>query len=650
MASISKITINGFKAFPKEFNLNLDGKNLLMYGENGSGKSSIYYALHALLQSQCHDIKKYFNKNSDECIVNTMTATPVPKVSVRFENSDIIYSISKNGYEESERQLTSPIKDLNGKCVFINHKFLFNFFSFRNSQYIDLFPVFIKDILPFTLTKTKSKFISQVYDEVKNGIQRKGNSTHITVDYKNKIDEFNNEVKTVIDHINVNSPSGTASKIYNSYFINEGDLKLKIELIYDNSLDEIPQINKSYWLRLGYRYIKESKAGVGRLVKKSNSLEILEPVIRLRISEILLDGSLRYISKPQSYFNEAKLTAIVLSIRFSLLDTITAQDGRFLALDDMLISLDMSNRMKVIDYLLSECNQYKIYLFTHDRAFYNFIWTKISKKKCNNQWLHKRIYIQYSEPVLIDDDDDYISKAKRFYQIQDYETSAIYLRKSLEETIGNLLPYELKTSAGGGFLSLETLWIKLVKYYSDNGKCIDQEMQDLFKDSKLLILNPAAHFQRLSSPIYKEELKQVFKLYDKLAELANIDTMLCVEKGSEIIFDYPAKRYMCSFILNKDFCIYEGSRLICTMPKCMNIRWKYNDIEFYDFETKKANLNHPLKNATPKLDKFVKRLLQLPLGLTKEEFFNNFKIKGISLKDHFRNINIASLISSSSKT
>ena len=650
MASISKITINGFKAFLKEFNLNLDGKNLLMYGENGSGKSSIYYALHALLQSQCHDIKKYFNKNSDECIVNTMTATPVPKVSVRFENSDIIYSISKNGYEESERQLTSPIKDLNGKCVFINHKFLFKFFSFRNSQYIDLFPVFIKDILPFTLTKTKSKFISQVYDEVKNGIQRKGNSTHITVDYKNKIDEFNNEVKTVIDHINVNSPSGTASKIYNSYFINEGDLKLKIELIYDNSLDEIPQINKSYWLRLGYRYIKESKAGVGRLVKKSNSLEILEPVIRLRISEILLDGSLRYISKPQSYFNEAKLTAIVLSIRFSLLDTITAQDGRFLALDDMLISLDMSNRMKVIDYLLSECNQYKIYLFTHDRAFYNFIWTKISKKKCNNQWLHKRIYIQHSEPVLIDDDDDYISKAKRFYQIQDYETSAIYLRKSLEETIGNLLPYELKTSAGGGFLSLETLWIKLVKYYSDNGKCIGQEIQDLFKNSKLLILNPAAHFQRLSSPIYKEELKQVFKLYDKLAELANIDTMLCVEKGSEIIFDYPAKRYMCSFILDKDFCIYEGSRLICTMPKCMNIRWKYNDIEFYDFETKKANLNHPLKNATPKLDKFVNRLLQLPLGLTKEEFFNNCEIKGISLKDHFRNINIASLISSSSKT
>jgi len=649
MASISKITINGFKAFPKEFNLNLDGKNLLMYGENGSGKSSIYYALHALLQSQCHDIKKYFNKNSDECIVNTMTATPVPKVSVKFENSDITYNISENGYEESIQQPTSPIKDLNGKCVFINHKFLFNFFSFRNSQYIDLFPVFIKDILPFTLTTDKSRYISQIYDEINIGIQRKGKGKLIAYDYKNKIKKFNNEVKYIIDYINTNAPR-TATKIYNDFFRDSGAPNLRIILNYLDNKDEIIQNNNSYWLRLGYRYEEEKIAGKLQKVKISNRLEILNPVITLSIDEDKEDGSFTPIAKPQSYFNEAKLTAIVLSIRFSLLDTITAQDGRFLALDDMLISLDMSNRMKVIDYLLSECNQYKIYLFTHDRAFYNFIWTKISKKKCNNQWLHKRIYIQHFEPVLIDDDDDYISKAKRFYQIQDYETSAIYLRKSLEETIGNLLPYELKTSAGGGFLSLETLWIKLVKYYSDNGKCIDQEMQDLFKDSKLLILNPAAHFQRLSSPIYKEELKQAFKLYDKLTELANIDTMLCVEKGSTIIFNHPSERYMCTFTLDKDLCIHEGGRLICTMPKCIDIRWKYNDIEFYDFETKKANLNHPLKKATPKLDKFINGLLQLPLGLTKEKFFNNCKIEEISLKDYFRNINIASLISSSSKT
>lgn len=45
MATITQIEIDGFKAFPANFTLNLGtGKNLLLYGENGSGKSSLYYA------------------------------------------------------------------------------------------------------------------------------------------------------------------------------------------------------------------------------------------------------------------------------------------------------------------------------------------------------------------------------------------------------------------------------------------------------------------------------------------------------------------------------------------------------------------------------------------------------------------------------
>ena len=63
MATITQIEIEGFKAFPKNFKLDLGtGKNLLLYGENGSGKSSLYYALHALLQSVFKDDRgvKYF--------------------------------------------------------------------------------------------------------------------------------------------------------------------------------------------------------------------------------------------------------------------------------------------------------------------------------------------------------------------------------------------------------------------------------------------------------------------------------------------------------------------------------------------------------------------------------------------------------------
>ena len=80
MAAISKITIDGFKAFPNSFTLELEGKNLLMYGENGSGKSSIFYALHSLLQSQCKDKNPiYFDVNNPESIVNQNTRSQMQK-------------------------------------------------------------------------------------------------------------------------------------------------------------------------------------------------------------------------------------------------------------------------------------------------------------------------------------------------------------------------------------------------------------------------------------------------------------------------------------------------------------------------------------------------------------------------------------------
>lgn len=51
---ISKIILRDFRAFPNsadifEFDLGADGKNLLLFGENGSGKSSLFHALRLLL-------------------------------------------------------------------------------------------------------------------------------------------------------------------------------------------------------------------------------------------------------------------------------------------------------------------------------------------------------------------------------------------------------------------------------------------------------------------------------------------------------------------------------------------------------------------------------------------------------------------------
>ena len=48
---LNKLIVQNFKFFCNEFILPVDCKNILIYGENGSGKSSIYWSLYTILQS-----------------------------------------------------------------------------------------------------------------------------------------------------------------------------------------------------------------------------------------------------------------------------------------------------------------------------------------------------------------------------------------------------------------------------------------------------------------------------------------------------------------------------------------------------------------------------------------------------------------------
>lgn len=516
MAAISKITIDGFKAFPQEFELNLDGKNLLMYGENGSGKSSIYYALHSLLQSQCKDkCSIYFSTTHPESIVNKYTNKPNAKVEIKFEGSDVAYSISQAGYNESVPQATSPLRDLNGKCVFINHKFLFNVFSFRNSQYIDLFPVFIKDILPFTLTRDQSKYISELYDEAVAKIKRKGNGYKIDDTYKDLIRKFNEETKHIIGLINQNAVS-TATDIFNNNFRDMGDRKLKISLEYNDNRDDIPQPNKSYWLRLGYRYHPVEIAGRIENKKLSTELEVLQPVITLKVEE-LQDDNITYkpVPKPQTQFNEAKLTAIALSIRFALLNTVDPADGRFLALDDMLISLDMSNRAKVVDFLLKISDKYKIYLFTHDKMFFEYF--KHKTKKNQDAWVYKEIYMDYDKTPYIRNSEDYLGQAEHYIKQHEYEIAGNFLRKEAEAFCKDFLPKKKQLTGDFAHLDLNGLIMNCKDYAAESG-VIDISIFNELDEHRKFILNPSSH-DSYDVAKYGHEVKRCLQTLRKLREI-----------------------------------------------------------------------------------------------------------------------------------
>ena len=638
MAKINGIVINGFKAFPSLHTIELEGKHLLMYGENGSGKSSIYYALHCIFNSyrKPDKGKKYFDKSNSQNLVNRFfsqkNALDKPHVAINWSDRDGGLFSSKV-FEEGCEEL-KELAEL--ETFFVNHQLLNGFFNFTNSNSINLFPIFQREILPYKYTNKQS--LSIMYEQIVNEALKLGNNSP-TKQIKEMIDSFNSELDSFIGDINI-----SVSDIYKNYFKTEGDQDLSILLTYPEENPNPDVFFDGFRLKWDNRLIRNQRGELERTINKS----LIEPIIGIIIKE---NGN--EILKPHVYFNEAKLTAIALSIRFALLkginpaDDSTPPEGSFLALDDMLISLDMSNRTKVVDFLLKISDKYKIYLFTHDKAFFNYVCHEIHQSGKTEDWVYKRVSYNANnkEPIVLDEHSDYLSKAKYFYEIGDYDTSAINIRKQLEQSVGELLPYELKVDAKGRFISLEKLWDKFVTFYSNNGKPLDPVMQNLFSDSKLLILNVAAHYQRLSNPIYKIELDKVFKLVDYVRSLEKIGNKLVVEGGKRIVFQHPTIDYKCSFELDSDLEIVQDEHIVARIPKCKNIRWSYNGVDNWDFETNQQDSNHPLLTSCPKITNFFKNCCdKLPLGITEEMLMKHCKISGVSINDYLGGARISALI------
>jgi len=647
MSKINDITISNFKFFGKEETIHLGGKHLLLYGENGSGKSSIFWGLYTLLEASLKDpseTRKYFLPidKSDESLVN-IYAPLMSEISSKKEHSNSYIKIQDDNAKTYELSLLdnricgdSDAQESRKASDFINYQSIFKFQEFRNSETPDLYDVFVYSILPyvdFASFRIKGKVLanaSSMWSEYQDG---PGFTTNYKGDkilvYKNSPQykefcnfeaHFNSEFTKLIDYINVNAKARLKELGYDMDF----------QLLYSKP-----------------SHIKKDKN------YKSNPFKI-----EFKITNY--NGFSVDIKKPHVFLNEAKLSALATAIRLTILDyrvnTTTAPNAlKVLVLDDLMISLDMSNREPLLDILIKEySNKYQILFFTHDKSLYDFVYHKIEQHGQKLKWIWNEMYVGWSKkvkhehPVIIEGECEPIEKSKKYFDTKDYTASALFLRQALEKLIGGLLPIELRTKADGGFVSLQVLWEKLIDFYSNNGQPISADVKNLFDDSKLLVLNPSAHFQRLSNPIYKKELLKAFDLYEELAKLIKIEKELVIRKGAIIEFNRPIN-YKCKIELDKDLVIIEGDRLVSIMPKCRNITWEYNGILFYDFDTGAQNLSHRLKTATPKLNKFVERLINLPLGITEEIYMKNCLVDGEPLDDYLGGIKVSSLIVASTK-
>jgi chromosome segregation ATPase len=113
MKKINKLILENFKFFNGVQEFNFEGKNVLIYGENGSGKSSIYWALYTFFQSSIKDnenIKKYFDTSHSENLVNRFIKdnenSSIKVEIINTDNNNLeTMSISKDIFGTKKRHL-----------------------------------------------------------------------------------------------------------------------------------------------------------------------------------------------------------------------------------------------------------------------------------------------------------------------------------------------------------------------------------------------------------------------------------------------------------------------------------------------------------------------------------------------------------------
>ncbi len=362
MIKIDKITLNNFKFFIDENEHNtfeLNSKNMLLYGENGSGKSSLYRAFEFLAQKNI-SLEK-FNENINifkkensyiEFKFNNNKTLKIDKEHLNFE-SKFIENFS----------LINPLLDYK-KLLYIN------FSTNPDYKRINIYPILEKLFENYPIDLDAQTVLKDITNP------------------NEKLEKIKEIVDSIKDDINL-----FLTQFTNEFYIDK--------FIY--TTDYI-SITKSLGLK-----------------------NILEFVVNIDIS--FHD---KKIKEYQNFLNEARLSALAMSIYFVVIKHISSfinkNSLKILVLDDVLISLDMSNRLNLIEVIKTEFSDFQIFFFTHDKGFFEILKDKMS-------WKAYEIYVDNNgefEKPYIKKSLNYFESAIKHFNNYDYPACANYLRKEVE--------------------------------------------------------------------------------------------------------------------------------------------------------------------------------------------------------------------------
>jgi hypothetical protein len=216
------------------------------------------------------------------------------------------------------------------------------------------------------------------------------------------------------------------------------------------------------------------------------------------------------IAKYHTFLNEARLSALAISIYFvaikKLLGTLQTESLKILVLDDVLISLDMNNRLKLFEILKNEFSDFQIFFFTHSKELFELYKNKMD-------WQKYELYNDNNSEipnVILKKDTSAIERAKEYYAKKEYDLCAVLLRKSFENILNKYLTTKEQRDKNCNVLNLAGLIGRAIEKSTNNNRQILKKLDS----DRTHILNPLSHDNKRA--IYSEELKSALLDLEKL--------------------------------------------------------------------------------------------------------------------------------------
>lgn len=492
---ISQIVINNYRAFfnPKGEELTkhkidlCPGKNLLIYGENGSGKSSLFRGLKDLFASSvnpdCKVIPNIFSRSLN------LDVAPFIEVTFTGNEDNPVFRFSD---DEHETNTGDPLlRSVAISRSFMTYRDLLRV-HFVNSPEVNLFDfLFEKDGL---LTGLPNPVSTRSETSIKMG-------------------ELLALVKARPDEVNIQD--------------------------FVNGVNQIlSEINTS--LNMLLRYFDQSmEVTFSELTVVATTANV--PVIRTEIKYFGIPLSTEP-EKYQDFLNEARLSALAICIFLAAHLSVPRAPYEILFLDDIFTGLDTSNRIPLLKIFTDDIiegtfsdtfTDHQLILTTYDRQWYELAKNYLKA----STWCYQELYIDrhstgFDQPAFLPGKNDQ-ERALYYFRMHQYPACANYQRKICEQLIKKFLPKARKYDAlpNGEIKAtdkLNTLVDRFDKYLEEYAFKTSE-----FDDMKICIrafMNPLSHNDD-DIPVFRKELELGFQLIEKLKMLSNTEVL---KEGSVI--------------------------------------------------------------------------------------------------------------------